>query len=69
MRKERITATQLAEMITRQIGANGVQVSVRRDHAYGWQPTIVAAPSDVIGFQRRADEIAHRLRVSFDLQT
>jgi len=69
MRKEQITAAQLADMITRQIGANGVQVFVRRDHAYGWRPTIVAAPSDVIGFQRRADEIAHRLRVRFDLQT
>ena len=69
MRKERITATQLAEMITRQIGANGVQVSVRRDHAYGWQPTIVASPSDLICFQRGADEIAHRHRVRFDLQT
>jgi len=69
MRKERVSATQLADMITRQIGANGVQVSVRKDHAYGWQPTIVAAPSDLIGFQRRADDIAHRLRVSFELET
>lgn len=67
MRKERINARQLAEMITGQIGASGVEVAVRKDHAYGWQPTIVAAPSDVIGFQRRADEIAHRLRVRFDL--
>jgi hypothetical protein len=68
MRKERVSATQLVDMITSQIGAGGVEVSVRRDHAYGWQPTILAAPSDVIGFQRRADEIAHRLRVRFDLQ-
>jgi hypothetical protein len=67
MRKERVTATQLADMIASKIGASGVEVAVRKDHAYGWQPTIVAAPSDVIGFQRRADEIAHRLRVRFDL--
>jgi hypothetical protein len=55
-------------MIASKIGANGVEVSVRKDHAYGWQPTIIAAPSDLIGFQRRADEIAHRLRVRFDLR-
>ena len=38
MRKERVSATQLADMINSQIGARGVEVSVRRDHAYGWQP-------------------------------
>ncbi len=67
MRKERVSATQLADIINKQIGARGVEVSVRKDHAYGWQPTILA-PSDVIGFQRRADEIAHRLRFRFDLR-
>jgi hypothetical protein len=66
--KERISAMQLADTITSQIGASGVEVSVRKDHAYGWQPTIPAVPSDVIGFQRRADEIAHRLRVRFELR-
>jgi len=68
MRKERVSATQLVDMITSQIRVSGVEVSVRKDHAYGWQPTILAAPSDVIGFQRRAEEIAHRLRFRFDLQ-
>jgi hypothetical protein len=68
MRRERVSATQLIDMITSQIRVSGVKVSVRKDHAYGWQPTILAAPSDVIGFQRRAEEIAHRLRVKFDLQ-
>ena len=67
MRKERVSATQLADMITSQIGASGVEVSVRKDLAYDWLPTILVAPSDVIGFQRRANEIAHRLRVRFDL--
>jgi len=56
MRKERVSATRLADMINSQIGARGVEVSVRKDHAYGWQPTILAAPSNVSGFQRRADE-------------
>ena len=46
MRKERVSATQLVDMITSQIGASGVEVSVRKDHAYGWQPTILAAPNE-----------------------
>ncbi|MEO8318070.1 MAG: hypothetical protein ABI561_07070 [Bradyrhizobium sp.] len=68
MVKERLSATQLADMITRKIGAAGLEIVVRRDHAYGWQPNVVTAPGDLIGFQRRAEEIAHRLRVEFDLR-
>jgi hypothetical protein len=67
MRKERANAVQLADMIASRIGVSGVEVAVRKDHAYGWLPTIIAAPSDLIGFQRRADELAHRLRASFEL--
>ena len=54
-------------MITQKINVTGVDIAVRRDHAYGWVPTIVSAPSDQIGFQRRADEIAHVLRTRFEL--
>jgi hypothetical protein len=67
MVKERITARTLADMIAAKIGASGLEITIRRDHAYGWQPNVVAAPGDLIGFQRRAEEIAHRLRVQFDL--
>jgi hypothetical protein len=67
MVKERITAKSLAEMITAKIGASGLEIVVREDHAYGWQPNVVTAPGDLIGYQRRAEEIAHRLRVQFDL--
>jgi hypothetical protein len=67
MAKERCSAEQLADMITQKINVAGVEVSVRRDHAYGWVPTVVSAPSDQIGFQRRADEIAHVLRARFEL--
>jgi len=67
MVKERCTAEQLADMIVRKINVAGVEVAVRGDHAYGWVPTVVSAPSDPIGFQRRADEIAHILRARFDL--
>jgi hypothetical protein len=68
MRKELASATQLADMITNNIGASDVEVVVRKDHAYGWQPNVVAAPGHLIGFQRRAEEIAKWLRVSFDLR-
>ena len=68
MPKERITAGQLADMITEKIGVRELEIVVRWDHAYGWQPTVVAAPGDLIGYQRRAEEIANRLRMQFDLR-
>jgi hypothetical protein len=68
MVKERITAKNLADMIAAKIGVAGLEVVVRKDHAYGWQPSVTSAPADLIGFQRRAEEIAHRLRVQFDLR-
>ena len=67
MVKERVTARSLADMITAKIGVAGLEIVVREDHAYGWQPAVVASPADPIGYQRRAEEIAHRLRVQFDL--
>ena len=39
-----------------------------RMHAYGWQPLVVASPGDMIGYQRRVEEIAKRLRLQFDLR-
>jgi hypothetical protein len=68
MIKERVTAGGLAGMIEAKIGVAGLEVVVRRDHAYGWQPNVTYAPGDLIGFQRRAEEIAHRLRYQFDLR-
>jgi hypothetical protein len=68
MVKERLTARQLADMIADKIGAVGLEVAIRKDHAFGWQPTVVAAPGDLIGYQRRAEEIANRLRFQFDLR-
>jgi hypothetical protein len=68
MIKERKTADQLSEMIISAMGVREVYVSVREDHAFGWQPTVVSSPGDSIGYQRRVDEIAHRLRFQFDLR-
>jgi hypothetical protein len=68
MAKELRTAEQLSDMIVTALGVCEVYISVRKDHAYGWQPTVVSSPGDSIGYQRRAEEIANRLRVQFDLR-
>jgi hypothetical protein len=67
MLKERKTADQLSDMIVSALGVRQVHIGVRRDHAYGWQPTVISSPGDAIGYQRRVDEIANRLRFQFDL--
>lgn len=67
MLKKRATANDLARLITDKIGVTGLKIAIRPDHAYGWVPTVVSAPADPIGFQRRAEEIAHGLRFQFDL--
>jgi hypothetical protein len=66
--KELKTAEQLSEMIVSSLGVSEVCVSIRKDHAYGWQPTVVSSPGDSIGYQRRVEEIANRLRFQFDLR-
>jgi hypothetical protein len=68
MAKELKTAQELSDMIVSALGIKEVYVSVRKDHAYGWQPTVVSSPGDSIGYQRRVDEIANRLRFQFDLR-
>jgi hypothetical protein len=69
MPKTSKTAQELAEMITAQLGGvGGIAIGVRKDHAYGWQPMIEYSPGNQLGFQRRADEIADRLRQKYDLK-
>ena len=68
MPKDYRTAEQLSEMVVTALGINDVRVRIRRDHAYGWQPMVVSSPGDTIGYQRRVEEIANRLRFQFDLQ-
>ena len=68
MVKDRASAGQLADMITEKIGVAGLEVVVRKDHAFGWFPTVVAAPGDLIGYQRRVEDIANRLRIQFELR-
>jgi hypothetical protein len=68
MVKEHVSSGTLADMITAKIGAEGLEVVVRKDHAFGWQPSVASAPGDLIGYQRRAEDIANRLRMEFDLR-
>jgi hypothetical protein len=68
MAKELRTAEQLSDMIVSALHVRDVDVHVRKDHAYGWQPLVVASPGDMIGYQRRVEEIAKRLRLQFDLR-
>jgi hypothetical protein len=68
MAKELRTPQQLSDMIIDVLGVGEVSVRVRKDHAYGWQPTVVSSPGDAIGYQRRVEEIANRLRFQFDLR-
>jgi hypothetical protein len=68
MAKELRTAEQLSDMIVSTLGISEVYVSVRKDHAFGWQPTVVSSPGDSIGYQRRVEEIAKPLRLQFDLR-
>jgi hypothetical protein len=55
-------------MIVYSLGVAEIEIQIRRDHAYGWQPTVVASPGDLIGYQRRVEEIANRLRLTFALR-
>ena len=68
MAKELRTAEQLSEMLVSALGVREVDVQIRKDHAYGWQPTVVSSPGDLIGYQRRVDELANRLRFQFALR-
>ena len=68
MAKELRTAEQLADMIVAALGISEIYITVRKDHAYGWQPTVVSSPGDSIGYQRRVEQIANRLRVEFDVR-
>jgi len=68
MARERKTAQELADLIAAKIGVRELFIRVRKDHAYGWEPTVEDAPGDIIGFQRRAEEIATRLRMQYDLR-
>ena len=63
--KERKTAEQLSDMIASAMGVAEVHVNVRRDHAYGWQPTNVSSPGRHDWVSKAVEQIASRLRFQF----
>lgn len=67
MPKEMKSARELSDLISQSVGVAGLHVEVRRDHVDGWQPTVLNAPGNPIGFQRRVEEIARRMRMQYDL--
>ncbi|MCG2645584.1 MULTISPECIES: hypothetical protein [Bradyrhizobium] len=67
MAKELKSARELSKLINEIVGVTGLEVAIRRDHADGWQPTVLNAPGNPIGFQRRVEEIARRMRLQYDL--
>jgi hypothetical protein len=67
MPKELKSARELSDIIHQVVGVPGLDITVRRDHAYGWQPIVLSAPGNPIGFQRRVEEIALRMRMQYDL--
>lgn len=69
MPKESKSARELSVLIQEVVSVPGLEVTVRRDHAYGWQPIVLSAPGNPIGYQRRVEEIAHRMRMQYDLAT
>jgi hypothetical protein len=68
MAKELRTAEELSDMIVSALGVREIEIQIRKDHASGWQPTVVASPGDLFSSQRRVEEIANRLRVQFALR-
>ncbi|QIO98855.1 hypothetical protein [Bradyrhizobium symbiodeficiens] len=69
MAKEFKSAQELSDLIHQVVGIPGFDVVVRRDHACRWQPIILSAPANPISFHRHVEEIADRMRTTYDLAT
>jgi hypothetical protein len=67
MDKQRKSAAELADMVTKMIGVGGLKVVVDPDPVDGWRPTIVKAPRTVERFQHLAEKTAEGLRGKYDL--
>ena len=66
--KDKKTAHELANIIGQRIGVGGVMVSVYPDPAFGWNATLITAPSAAIGAQPTLEQIVQKLRTEFDLK-
>lgn len=66
--KQAKTARELEDMIKARMSVGGVFLKVHKDPAYGWHPTVIAAPSQAVTYQQRAEQIAAELRAIYDLK-
>jgi hypothetical protein len=67
MDKQRKSAADLADMVTKMIGVGGLEVVVNSDPVDGWRPKVVKAPRTVERFQHLAEKTAEGLRGKYDL--
>jgi hypothetical protein len=67
MTKELRSEDQLIALIKSELAQRDIIIDIRRDHCDGWRPVVTAAPMTALGLQRRAEEIATRLRARYDL--
>ena len=65
--KEKLSASQLADMITARIGIEAILIVVKRDPTYGWHATVLTAPAETQKCQMLAEQIATELRAKYDL--
>jgi len=55
-------------MIGAHINLGGTFIKVHADPAYGWHPTVITTPGNVIRCQQIAEEAARELRTKYDLE-
>jgi hypothetical protein len=67
MDKQRKSAAELADMVTKMIGVDGLEVVVNSDPVDGWRPKVVKAPRTVERFQHIAEKTAEGLRGKYGL--
>ena len=68
MAKETKSTEELAAWIAEEIGVSADAVKVYADPAVGWHATVIAAPGQAAGLQRRPDLAASELRALYDLK-
>jgi hypothetical protein len=66
--KERKTARELADMIARRLNIGRCFVTVHKDAAHGWHPTVMAAPFSAVQSRETAEKLAADLWEKFDLK-
>jgi hypothetical protein len=56
------TNTELRDMIAARLGIGGIMMTVYSDPTYGWNATVMTAPTQAVGCQAVVERIAAELR-------